>query len=471
MLVTFICAGVVVFCDYTGIFNRQVVNNNLEIQTYYRWDAYKDFTDLHPIDVVKFGNSHSVLGASPVKLSLLLNANCFDMAFYGETLTSTYYSMQECFRIKKPKIAIVETYCMYLPNNYSSHTLTPDRYAFALNAFYSRSNNWNKISSAPILFTSDYYLSAYSKTIRNHSFILTDFEQIKKNLNGENEYVKYSATHNDYFLGQDINGFPRLTDSMLANFDTSKAVDASEIIISNEAKEYLEKIVNLCKDNDVKLIFLTIPVHYRIYKNWEVFNSKLSKELQKYDIPRLDLQTDYDTAKYIPMVFSHQLNNEQHLTWYGQIIISQQVAEYLKNNFSEYLPKRNPEEQIKLFYNCPDFFGFSEYIYWYPVIDGDKLNRAFLKNTKAGNYIVQEVDYAISNRQNAHKLVMKVIGNQDVTDKKVYALISAVYQNEKINTWIEFAYHPEYFAANHYVFQCDLNLEIQIEDILAVQIN
>lgn len=62
------------------------------------------------------------------------------------------------------------------------------------------------------------------------------------------------------------------TDSLIANINKIEVDDMSFFRLSSKNIEYLEKIVNYCKDNDVKLYFIRSPQHkyYSLRKNEKI---------------------------------------------------------------------------------------------------------------------------------------------------------------------------------------------------------
>ncbi|MDR0926375.1 MAG: hypothetical protein LBO69_01240 [Ignavibacteria bacterium] len=458
-----ICGGIVLTSDLLGIFNPDVSQGFQKLQSW-KWDGYIDFAKLYPIDIVLFGSSHINRGLTPINLSLATGTNSFAAAFNGTTLTYLYFVMKQAFEIQRPKVAVVETYPIYNINNYERAKLSYNDLGYTFFHFNFAKNTLNKLSATAYCFPSDYWLSSWSNTLRNHNLIMNDFQKIIDNWTGKNEYKKWSETNSGLYLGQNIGSGLPLQDSMLKKLENEEnIIDAAEFLISDEAKKYIRKIKDLCDENGVKLLFVTVPSYYRCIKNWDVFKSNLNIELNKYNIPWLDLQSPYDTTLYNQFCFENTIDRNQHLTLVGTKISAHKLAEYLKKNYSDILPNReNNPQYINYFYEN------SDYLYYYPLPDNDKINKGFFKNKNVGNYLVKEVDYVFGNINN---IILKVTGNQDVTTKKILVLVAATYQNQQINAWIELEYMQEYFGLNHYVFQCNINEGVQIDDVLAVQIN
>jgi hypothetical protein len=485
LLVTFICASAVFISDKAGIFRQNgysyydlaALDDYRVIQQLWVWDGFYDFIKSNPLDIILFGNSHSNMNLNAINLSLSSGTYCYNLGFGNTTLTDVYFTMKEAFEIQRPKLAVVETFCIYCVDNYSSHNLSNTSILAQLFSFEQRRNFRQKLLSLPILFSSDNYLAALSNTIRNHSFIFQNSEQIQKNIDKKNEYKKYSELRNEYFFGQLQEPFSVLNQEIIDRrygSDFNK-IDASSIIISDEAKEYIEKIAKLCKDNKIPVIFVTTPCYPKIVDNWEIFHSKLNAELNKYDIPYLDLQANCDTNLFTPQAFQnvYTIGIWQHLSPYGSNVATNFLSEYLHNNYPNIINRNDEINFQNIFYN------FYEYFYYHSVSDNDLINKGFYKNKNGGNYLVKEVDFIVgqgsdfnfTNRTDGNRIILKIAGNKDVTTKKINVLVAATYQNQKINTWIEMEYLPQYFGLNHYVFQCQLNKEVQIDDVLDVQIN
>ncbi|HRZ99088.1 MAG TPA: hypothetical protein P5084_16140, partial [Paludibacter sp.] len=209
IIVGAVVISILVFTDSKGFFNPDYSNDH----TRRKWNAFYEFTKHQPVDVVLVGNSHLYTGMSPENLSNALGASSFILASPGTTMTDAYFCLKEAIEVYKPKIAVVETYTM---NNYVNHDLKAGGLSDQFKSFSARKNIPQKLSSTPLLFKSDNYLPAWSNTIRNHSFIFNDKNQINKNIQLMKE--KEPEKHGLY-LGRYIRFTSGIEDSTLLKYN------------------------------------------------------------------------------------------------------------------------------------------------------------------------------------------------------------------------------------------------------------
>ncbi|MDP4238009.1 MAG: hypothetical protein Q8904_00870 [Bacteroidota bacterium] len=434
-----IILGAVFYTDSKGYFNPDYSNDH----TRRKWNAYYDFTKKQDVDVVLVGNSHLYTGLSPENLSNALGANCFILASPGTTLTDSYFALKEAIRVSKPKIAVVETFTI---NDYHSHELKLGALADQLKSFSARKDVSEKIFSTPVLFTSGNYLSAWSNSIRNHSFIFTDREQIDKNI----ELMKNKPEEQKgLYLGRFIRFTSGLEDSTLLKYNKPgfAAYDGKKYQISDEAKEYIGKTVELCRENHVKLVFLTLPMYYRHVKDYQLVKSKLSTELARYNPLWLDLQSPYDYKAFTPDCFENTVKENQHMTYHGSLVAAYKLAHFIKETCSDVLRDRSNEISWKqLFYANDGYFENHS-----PENDG--VNRILLKKSKSQDGIsINEID--LIQQQGGYSLLVKADkqNNPNLYSKTVQVLVEANVGGKQIIAPVEAEISKGYDPLNHYLF-------------------
>ncbi len=340
-----LCIVLVVFItDKKGFFNPDYSNDH----TRRKWNTYYEFIKKQPVDVVLVGNSHLYTGLNPDNLSNTLGANCFILASPGTSLSDSYYCLKEAIAANKPKVAIVETFTI---SDYDNHTFKDGALTDQFKSFAARKNVIQKMLSTPYLFSSNNYLAAWSTTIRNHNFIFTDTTQIRKNLS-YTEPVRpglYLGRYNRFMTG--------IEDSTLLKYDKPgfKAYDYKIHMASVQAKKYIQKIIDLCEENDVKLVFMTLPMYHRHVHNYEAYKAELKQLFGKQ--LWVDFQQPYDTAAFTTDCFENTVSGNQHMTYYGARVAAYKLASYLRANLGSVLPDRSSAIEWKqLFYASDGYF-------------------------------------------------------------------------------------------------------------------
>ena len=434
-----IITAAIFYTDSKGYFNPDYSNDH----TRRKWNAYYDFTAKQDVDVVLVGNSHLYTGINPENLSTALGANCFILASPGTTLTDTYFCLKEAIKVCKPKIAVVETFTI---NDYHSHELKLGSLTDQLKSFSARKNITEKICSTPILFNSGNYLSAWSNSIRNHSFIFTDWDQIEKNI----DLLKFKPEERKgLYLGRYIRFTSGLEDSTLLKYNKPGfvAYDAGKYKMSDEARKYIQKTVELCRVNNVQLVFLTLPMYHRHVNDYQVCKAEMLKAFAKYKPLWLDLQSPYDYDAFTPACFENTVSENQHMTYQGSMVAAYKLAHFIREKCSDKLPDRSSEMGWKqLFYGNDGYFENHS-----PENDG--VNSILSKDTKSQDGIsIKEID--LVQQQGGFSLLVKADkqNNPNLNGKTIQMLVEAKAGGKQIITPVEAVFSKTYDPLNHYLF-------------------
>ncbi len=448
--------GAIVYTDWKGWFNPDDTNNH----TQRKWDAYYQFTKNNEVDIVMVGNSHLYAGINPKNLSCALGVNCFILAAPGTSITDAYYCLKEAIAVCKPKIAVIETYAI---ENYQTHGFTDSRLSDQFQSFHARKNLSQKLLSTPELFTSSHYLPAWSNTIRNHSYIFTDQQQIKKNVQAKN-----SKMDNKLYLGRFVSFPTGMTDSTLQKYDIHGAasiVDGNNFSVGEEARQYVRKIVDLCRENNVEPVFLTIPMYHRHIKNYDVWEARLVEELAPYNSAWLNLQSPYDYDAFVPLCFENSVRSNQHLSYQGSLISSYKLAHFIHEKFPEKLPNRSKDTKWNDL-----FYGEEGYYENYSLKPNDTTANVLFTNIVLPNLAIKEIDL-FSKKE--YDLILIKVDNQNVPElrgKRLQLLVDAKLEGQQIVANVEAETSPLYDPLNHYLFVTTIRKGVTILGIRSAAI-
>lgn len=331
------------YSEEEGFFEADKTNNH----TLKKWDAYYKFSKKNKTDILLVGNSHLYTGINPKNLSAKLGVNAFILASPGTNVADAYFSIKEAIKVRKPKLIVLETYCI---NAFSPYELKGSALSDQLKSFSARRDLTTKIESTPKLFATDNYPYAWSNTFRNHSFLYQNKKQIETNLNPTKKKTK------KLYLGRYVRFQKGLKDSLINLYDSLGApVNGSEYETNLYAANYTEAIENLCKEEGIKLVYLTLPMHEKHVTNYPVWQSKLDSILSN-DIAWLDLQ---DTANY-PGFTVHSFENtykeNQHMTYSGSLIATYKLADFIEGIPDLELPNRKSEIKWKKLFKGEEGF-------------------------------------------------------------------------------------------------------------------
>ena len=338
---TAVVVCVIVILEKRQIFVEDSMNNHVE----WKWDCYYRMKQYNiPIDVLLVGNSHLLTGFNPYEFTKRSGLNCFMLGASGVGVADLYFTIEEALKVQKPKVLVLETYAI---NESDPLRLEKGALNDEINSFRARRDTWLKVSSTPSLFNYHNWPIAWCETFRNHNYIFTKPDQVMRNLKGEGPKRR---VRNDLYLGQFARFSKGLSQATLDRYEDEGApVDGAEYEISRSSAKYTEKIARLCKENGVRLVFLTVPMYPEHVKNYPVWQERLGAHLKGLSPYWLDLQVAQVTdstlrSLYTTAAFQDTYGANQHLTNYGMAVTGSVFAQYLTHIMPD-IPDRKNDPQ------------------------------------------------------------------------------------------------------------------------------
>lgn len=233
-----------------------VVNSvNLSLRKKY-W--YRDLTpttisfhgfyqmEFNTVDVLFLGSSHAACGFNPQDLYDYSGIKSYNLASNGQPLWLSYYWLKEALNYQSPKVVVLDGYCFFggegQDESICRMALDDMRWGEAKKEAidtvcgYDKSQSW-----LSYLLTNIRFHARWEEEIGETDFLWGDIYKTSK-LKGFNlfrDVYKYTTNYVEYTPLE-------ITDSPKEPFQV-------------EAKKYLDKIVNLCKENNIKLILVKTP--------------------------------------------------------------------------------------------------------------------------------------------------------------------------------------------------------------------
>jgi hypothetical protein len=450
LLIFAIIVLVVIFTDVKGYFQADQTNNHVDR----KWKSFYQFTKTKNVDILLFGNSHVMTGVDPFVLSVATGTNCFILGTPGASVSDAYFCLVEALSKTKPQLVILETYCI---NNAEKN----DTKIANIQSFEANQNILYKLQMMPEIFNSDDWIKAWSPTIRNHSFLLTNLNQIKFNIKNIN---KRNVSSNRLDLGRFARFGTGLEDSTLIKYETLGAPnDGAELRISARSKKYLNKFVSLCQSKNIPVLFLTVPVYYKHVANYDILKETLTEEFKKYQsVQWLDLQSPYDSLSYTKDEFENTFEKNQHLTNSGMTITAYKLADFLLSNSSYKLADRSKEPNW-----IGDFQSQPHFIFNQDLIPNMKNYISIQKNKTIGNLHVKELILR-QNDNDFNTLIIKITNNNELPSY-ITGIFKTQYQNQIISMPIKMDTAKEVMSPKYKVYFINLRKDIKILDIDSIQ--
>lgn len=292
---------------------------------------FEDFYSLpkNSLDMVFLGSSHSYCTFDPEIFDNKLNTNSFQLGMPLQHPDSTYYTLKEVLNYQKPKIVVMEVYWDLLKNDFELNqvkTLFQVLNNETLKDEYIKEDfplsEKIKYNVNVLKYQADYFAykgNEYNNKIKN-KFNVKD-KETKKQI-GTEEYRSKGYVYSDYKMLQDEYN----------KTNQFKNLDGKNFEFSENQKYFLEKIINLCKENNIELIFVTAPianVSMDYIKNYNLIHDKVSNFAKENNI----FYIDYNMInKQENLLTNDNFRDDAHLNHSGVEIISNHFINILKEN-------------------------------------------------------------------------------------------------------------------------------------------
>lgn len=440
LIICLIFTAVLYFIDSKGVFEPSKINNHIEK----KWNSIHSFTKNNDVDILLVGNSHLYTGLNPKNLSTRLANNAFVIASPGTHIGDTYFALKEAINLSKPKLVVVETYGI---KEFNPYQLDGADLSDQLKSFAARKNFWKKLNSTPFLFKPENYGYAWSNTLRNHDFLLNNYEQIEKNLSPRSRFSK--KKNDKLYLGRYVRFSTGLEDSVLNLYENNGApVDGSEYEWNEYTQKYVEKIVNLCNDENIELMFYTIPMYEKHVKNYDSWKKELSKLIKPTNKKWLDLQLAEEVTNFTPEHFENTYNDNQHLTYKGSLKATYKLADFVDQNFS--LPSRADESSWHDL-----FYGEEGYFRHFPPKKKDKKSKLVNENVNLNGVTAADITYYKHEKNwvlQARFKKEELENLKDIKNYKVYLNLTFEFEGKVTKATLDLLYDEYHTNPDYYLF-------------------
>lgn len=444
-VLTLLVGSLIFYVDYKGYFNPNKSNDH----TLKKWDSFYELIENKTeIDVMLFGNSHLYTGVNPKNLSLALGANAFVFAAPGTSISDSYYGIKEAIKKSKPKLIILETYGI---NDFNNYEFKGGDLSDQFVSFAARRDFQTKLLSTPYLFTANNYLYAWSTTIRNHDYLFNNQEQLKKNKVLINKRERRGQKKKLY-LGRFVRFSTGIQDSTLNKYDSIGApVNGEDYAYSKHAEHYVEKIVELCKQENIELLFFTLPMHEKHISNYEVWNDKLAEILNKHQNKWLNLQKRPGYDGFDAYAFENTYEENQHMTYNGSLMATYKLAHFIEDSLNANLPERKKEEKWHTL-----FYGDEGYFENFNPNSSDKNNKIIVSDTLLNGFKINTCLWLDIANKKHNKIFLKVdkesLADKNYKDYSIRLLIRFEKNGENQMAQIDLVYDQFHPLQNEVIF-------------------
>ncbi len=292
---------------------------------------FEDFYALeeNSLDMVFLGSSHSYCTFNPEIFDNNLGTNSFQLGMPLQHPDSTYYTLKEVLNYQKPKVVVMEVYFDLLKNDFE---LNQVKTLFQVLDNEDLKNEYIKedfplsekvkYKTNILKYQADYFAykgNEYNNKIKN-KFNVKDKETKKQK--GIEEYASKGYVYCNYTMLED-------------EYDKTnqfKNLDGKDFEFSNTQKDFLIKIINLCKENDIELIFVTAPianVSLDYIQNYDLIHNQIANFAKENNI----FYIDYNLInKEENLLTNENFRDDAHLNDSGVKIVSNHFLDVLKEH-------------------------------------------------------------------------------------------------------------------------------------------
>ncbi|MGH4123576.1 MAG: hypothetical protein ACREV6_11685 [Clostridium sp.] len=265
-------------------------------------------------DVVLLGSSHMLGGISPNLLWKDYGITSFDYATAGQPFDVTYYLLKEILKKQENPIVVVDLYYLGLTDEYGHGP-------YISNVLDNMKLSKNKIE-AILACTPE-------KERANYIFPFTKYLGRWKVLT-KTDY-KYDKLSNyfekGFYVGQNKYGKDNKADVFIQGVEE----------LPPKSKEYLDKMINLSKEQGFKLVFINAPHDYTSTSSnpkWHKAPGKMFNKVEEIckdnNIEFINYNKKY---KEMGFDFKYDMYNIGHLNLAGSNRVTKNLGEFLKKKY------------------------------------------------------------------------------------------------------------------------------------------
>ncbi|MBP5456613.1 MAG: hypothetical protein J6Y37_08950 [Paludibacteraceae bacterium] len=453
-----VCLSVIHYTDSQGYFQPGDEKNNHPKR---RWNSFYELTEKDTVDIIFLGNSHIFTGIIPEAFSSTLGCYSYILASPTVPVIDMYYSLREAFTRTKPRLVICETYAI---NNLDTWDVTEGNLSNLYRSFDSRHNLTEKLTSSFFLFGVENQAAAWSHTIRNHEYLYRDTAQIRENmvLNTPENKHKMAMKNKGLNLGRFVRFQTGLSDSTLKLYENGAPCRGEDYVCSEQNVVYLQKLKDLCKEHGVDLMFLTIPMYYKHIDNYQAWHDKMATLVDTANYKWLDLQLHYDTTRFSPKCFENTYGYNQHLTYYGALVCSYKLANYLVDSTAFTFPDRSTDERwISKMYDSDGYF------YSQPARKNDPNVALLCKDTVISDLKVR--DCLVKKEKGYQTVFLKLQKNNVLKSRGTLKVnLNVDYNGNNINTWLDMIGSTDVDPVKHRLYIANVRQGVVVKGINAI---
>ena len=309
----------------------------------YEWSRIMmhNFYEEEDIDCLYLGSSHVFYGMNPEIMDELNDKNNFNLATSRQRMIGSYYMLLEALRHHE-----IET--VYLEMFYAILLAENDEVAaswWCSDYMKNSAVRWNFVVDA---VQQEQYLETFLPFVRYRGQLFDEEyirEQLEQKMTKEYREFSYSVECGGGTTVEYMPGGYYYSDIVLkeSELTTRERIKFGDQQISEESLEYLEKIIQLCKEENIEIVLYSTPM-YELkllgLENYDRYIEQVNMIAEKYGIKYYDF--NLVKGEHLSIQDRKYFHDLHHLNVDG--------AELFTRFFYEVM-QRTPEENEEYFYS------------------------------------------------------------------------------------------------------------------------
>ncbi len=279
------------------------------------------------LDLVFVGSSHSYCTFDPLIFNTELGISSYQMGMPLQHMDSTYYTLREVLNCQNPEKVVVEVYWDMLDEDFELKNATT-LFQVLKNKELEEEYIKNvfpiaekvKYNTDIFRYQADYFAfknNEYKKKIENRFNVSLKGKQKQE---GTEQYRSLGYSYCNYNMLED-------------EFDKTnqfRKFDAKNWKESPEQIKYLYKIIDLCRENNIELIFVTAPVanvSFGYIKNYYLIHNRIDEIAKENNIMYFDYNIINEEEK---LLTNSNFRDDAHLNHSGVEIVDYNFIQKLR---------------------------------------------------------------------------------------------------------------------------------------------
>ena len=317
-----------VFFYFGSLYKSAADKNVINAFTKQRFDDFYALEE-NSLDMVFVGSSHSYCTFDPEIIDSGLNLNSFQMGTPLQHPDTTYYELKEILKTQHPQYVVMEVYWDVLDDKFD---LQQANSFFEVLKSEDIKNEYIK-NVFPLADKVKYYLLPIRY---QQSYFAYEGSQMEKDI--ENKYG-VTKKQGEVQQGEEYyrsKGYVYSNQLMISTeYDTTnqfRNFDGKDFEINSTQRKYIEKIVKLCKDENIQLIFVTAPVanvSMDYIKNYDLVHNAVAAMAAENGVPYIDYNVENEKKD---MLTTENFRDDAHLNHSGVEIVDSHFIQWIKEN-------------------------------------------------------------------------------------------------------------------------------------------